>query len=472
VTVLAPRDLALAALRESGRYPGFAERFLEQQFRRASPLGERDRAFTLHLVQGVLRWRLKLDWIVKQSARFPFERIDPPVLDILRLALYQIFFMDRVPDSAAVNEAVKQARKIAPPHITRFVNGLLRNVCRGKDQLAFPDRGEDLVRHLSVRYSYPPWIVDKWIRELGPDGAERLLDAGNRIPLLVVRTNALKVDREGLLERLRREGLEVRPTLFSPEGIVLEKLRGPIHELKSFKDGLFQVQGEAAQVCSHLLGAEPGEWVLDLCAGLGGKTTHLGELMGGRGKIIALDRVRRRLLMLAESAMRLGVDCIRPVVADAGKDLLYLFKRRFDKILVDGPCSGLGVVSKHPDGKWEREEKDVRRLAGVQEKMLNEAAPLLREGGRMLYTVCTISREESEGVVEDFLAAHGEMRLENLGDRVPDWGKPLVDGEGFLRTLPHVHQMDGFFGALFVKKGRSAPTVLRGQTKGDDLWGK
>ena len=231
-------------------------------------------------------------------------------------------------------------------------------------------------------------------------------------------------------------------------------MRGPVHELKSFKDGLFQVQGEAAQVCSHLLGAEPGEWVLDLCAGLGGKTTHLAELMAGRGKIIALDRVRRRLLMLAESATRLGVGCIRPVVADAGKNIHSLFKRTFDKVMVDAPCSGLGVVSRHPDGKWEREKKDVWRLAGVQEKMLNEAAPLLREGGRMLYTVCTISREESEGVVEAFLAEHGGMRLENLRDRTPNWGKPLVDGQGFLRTLPHVHQMDGFFGALFVKKGR------------------
>ena len=447
-----PRDLALAALVDLGDRPGFPERYLEREFHGAQHLNERDRAFTVHLVQGVLRWRLRLDWMIQQSLRFPFKKIEPPILNILRIALYQIFFMDRVPESAAVNEAVKQSMVSGRRHVAGFVNGILRDICRRRDKLTFPDRKNNPVQYLSVFYSYPEWLVVKWIKETGMDFTEQLLSAGNRIPRIVFRVNRLKTDRAALIRLLEEDGVQGVSTRYSPEGIEVQDMKGPVTSLRAFDIGLFQVQGEAAQVCSHLLSPEPGEAVLDLCAGLGGKSTHLAQLMNDKGLILSLDTNHGRLIRLAQSSRRLGIDCIRPIVADAGARLSSLFQYPFDKILIDGPCSGLGIISRHPDGKWIRDKQDIERLTGIQRRILMGAAPLLRRGGKMLYVTCTISQEENEGVVSDFLEENSAMIRENLKDHVPEWGHELIDDRGFLRTFPHVHGMDGFFGALFTKK--------------------
>ena len=447
-----PRNLALNTLNSLDHSPGFTEQFLKHAFQQNQRISEQDRAFVVHLVQGVLRWRLRLDWIIRQTINFSFKKIEPSILNILRIALYQISFMDRVPESAAVNEAVKQTKAIGRDHLAGFVNGILRNICRQKDQVTFPDRENDWINYLSVFYSYPVWLVEKWIRELGLDSTERLLEAGNSIPDLVIRANSLKVDRLGLITRLEKEGVTGRPTPFSPEGIKIEGLKGPINQLSTFKEGQFQVQGEAAQICSHLLFPRSGESFLDLCAGLGGKSTHLAEIMECKGNILALDINHSRLVRLFQSSRRLGIKCIQPIVADAGSHISSLFRYSFDKILIDGPCSGLGVISRHPDGKWARDENDIKRLARIQKNILNKAAPLLQKGGKMLYVTCTISREENEDVVSDFLEHNKGMALENLNDHAPKWGLDLIDDEGFLRTFPHIHGMDGFFGALFIKR--------------------
>ena len=446
-----PRDLALAALNRAGSTQGLQERYLETSFEENPGLSERDRAFIVHLVQGALRWQIRLDWIVKQAVRFPFKNIEPPTLNILRIALYQIFFMDRVPESAAVNEAVKQTKGACNKHVAGFVNGILRHICREKDRISFPDPDRERDLYLSVSYSYPLWLVEKWIRELGPDSAESLLDAGNRIPNMVIRVNTLKTDRQGLLERLNEEGVTGSTSLYSPEGVTLEGLKGPVNRLAAFKEGLFQVQGEAAQIGSHLLCPRPGDSVLDVCAGLGGKSTHLAAIMEDKGFILALDRTRSRLISLLQSSIRLGTGSVKPVVADASGPLSTILKYPFDNILVDGPCSGLGVISKNPDIKLTKRAGDIKRLARLQTTILNQAVHLLRKGGRMLYLTCTISKEENEGVVKGFLETNSEIALENLKITIPEWGLDLIDDNGFFRTLPHIHGMEGFFGALFTK---------------------
>lgn len=447
-----PRNLALTLLNRISPRSPLASDLLEEVFRRNPQLDARDRAFISNLVQGVLRWRLRLDWIIEQFATLPLKKFNPPVLNILRLALYQVYFLDRVPDSAAVNEAVKQAKQANPPRVVSFVNGILRNITRQKDRLEFPDRKRNPLAHLSVFYSFPKWLVEMWIRDWGLRFTESMLSAGNRIPSLNIRANPLKVHRTELIERLSREGVSGRPALYSPQGVLLAPFRGRIDGLSGFKEGLFQVQDQGAQIATHLLGPRPGETILDVCAGFGGKTTHLAELMGDRGEVIALDISRRRLLSLGDNARRLGIQSIRTVAADALKPLSSLFRKKFDRILVDAPCSGLGVISRHPDGKWNRNEADLRRLARMQEKMLHQAAPLLPGGGKLLYLTCTVSSAENEGVVENFLKEDQTMALENIKDHIPEWGLDLVDELGFFRTFPHLHDMDGFFGALFTKK--------------------
>jgi 16S rRNA (cytosine967-C5)-methyltransferase len=443
-----PRDLALGALIRLARDSGFSSNVLDRLFRANRSLDDRDRAFVSQLVQGVIRWRLRLDWIIGGAAHFPLPKIDPRVLDILRLALYQIFFLDRVPESAAVNEAVNQAKAVHAGHVVSFVNGLLRNICRHKDRIAFPDRRKDPVRYLSVYYSYPSWIVEKWVRELGEEEAEALLDAGNRTPPLTGRVNGLKATRSELIRRLEGEGLKAKPTLFSPLGVVIEGLRGRVDQLQAFREGLFQVQDEAAQITSFLLAPSPRSTVLDVCAGHGGKTSHLAELMGNQGNVVALDTNRSRLVTLTENSKRLGIGIVHPAVADAAKDASALFRSSFDRIMVDAPCSGLGVLSRHPDGKWNRSIEDVKRLAGLQSSILNQTAKALKKGGRMLYVTCTVSREENEGVVEAFLRSNRDFVLANLRDQALDWTLDLIDERGFFRALPHRHGTDGFFAAL------------------------
>jgi 16S rRNA (cytosine967-C5)-methyltransferase len=376
-----PRDLALKALNRLSRSPGFSSVVLEDLFRAHRGLDNRDRAFVSQLVQGVLRWRLRLDWIIGKAARFPLRKIDPAVLEILRLALYQIFFLDRVPDSAAVNEAVKQAKAAYPNHIVSFVNGLLRNICRNKQGLAYPGRNTDPVHYLSVHYSYPVWLVEKWISELGSDATEALLEAGNRTPPLVVRVNHLKTGRPALMKHLEEEGLQVKPTRYSPLGLVVEGLRGRVDQLGAFKEGLIQVQDEAAQVASFFLAPVSGSAVLDLCAGFGGKSSHLAAIMGNRGRVVALDTNRHKLVSLATNAKRLGIRIIHAAVADATGDLSALLRLSFDRVLVDAPCSGLGVLSRHPDGKWNRDKERIKSLALLQKSILHRAAGTLKKGG-------------------------------------------------------------------------------------------
>jgi 16S rRNA (cytosine967-C5)-methyltransferase len=446
-----PRDLALHVLEKLSLKPIPSHLYLDDIFSRNKGLTGRDRAFVNHLVLGVLRWRGRLDWIIDQNTAFSTKKISPTVRNILRLALYQILFMDRVPDAAAVNEAVKQVKRGRTRHGTAFVNGLLRTVCRNKEESPLPDRKKSLSRHLAVRYAYPEWLVDKWLKEWGPSFTEKLLDAGNAHPALTLRTNTIRTNRDTLMARLREEGLDAGATSYSPEGIVLQDFRGPIDRLEAFKEGLFQVQGEAAQITGHILSPGPNDHVLDLCAGLGGKTTHLAALMGNEGHIVALDINLKKLGELRSSATRLGIKTVLSVLGDSASPHNMPFRTSFDKILLDAPCSGLGVLSKHPDGKWNRKKEDIDRLSRLQASFLVNAVPLLKSGGHLLYVTCTISRPENEGVVDQVLARCSDLSLLDLKKHLPHWGRDLSDDAGFLRTFPHIHGMEGFFAALFEK---------------------
>jgi len=424
---------------------------LDRLFLQHPELDERDRAFTVNLVQGVCRWRQRLDWVIQQPLQFPFSNIEPPILDILRIALYQIFFMDRVPQSAAVNEAVRQAKEVSRPHVAGFVNGILRKICRQRENIPFPDEKEDPVRYLSVVHSYPRWVAELWVREFGPDAAEQLMKAQNEIPRVEVRTNTLKTDRPGLLARLKGEGVTADAGRYVPEALRIQKLGRDVRDLQSFQEGLFQVQSEAAQACTHLLSPRPGDVVLDICAGLGGKSTHAAQLMGNQGRVVCLDISRDRLIKLIQSARRLASRSVLPVAADGSTGLGNLFRCFFDKIVVDAPCSGLGVISRHPDIKWARDESDVSRVAALQKQILEETLPLLRPGGHLLYVTCTITRDENDDVVAQLMADNKDLVREDLREHVAHWAQALLDDRGYFRTLPHVHGIDGFFGARFVK---------------------
>ncbi len=444
-----PRDLSLEILNRLNHNPAFSNQILKTYLDRCN-LKDKDRAFVVNIVQGVIRWKLRLDWTIRQFLKFPFKKLDPDVLNILRIALYQIFFMDRVPDFAIVNEAVRQAKRKGR-HIASTVNAILRNVCRNKNNITFPDREKEPIKFLSVYYSYPEWLIRKWQKELGYEQTEKLLEAGNRTPYLTIRVNTLKTNREKLMNILVQEGIEeLYPTKYSPVGIIIKRLQRSVAELDSYKKGLFFVQDEASQLCAYILNPKPNDVILDVCAGLGTKSIHIAELIKKKGKIIALDIDPKRLLILAQTLRREGLkNLIYPVAGD-GEKVFSTFKAYFDKILIDAPCSGLGTIMRHPDIKWVKTEKDIKMLSELQKRLLSASAKVLKKGGIMLYTTCTISKEENEMVVEEFLKDHPEMRLINISSNCA-WLKDLEDKHGFFRTYPHIHEMDGFFGAIFCR---------------------
>lgn len=447
-----PRNLALdtlISLEKKGEYTG---NFLDEIFKSNKDLDKRDRAFVSTLVQGVIRWKLRLDWITDRYASIPMKKIDPLILNILRLALYQILFLDRVPESAAVDRAVAQAKEYkGHRHIVSFVNGILRNICRNKGSIIFPDKKKSPEKYLTYFYSFPLWLSERCLNEFGIDFTEQLFEAQNTLPDLNIRSNSLKLSREELIAILADEGINGESTVYPPECILLKDFTGRIEKPASFKKGFFQVQDRAAQIMSWLIMPAPGDSILDVCAGLGGKSTHLIELMNCKGSVTALDKDINRLKTLRENARRLGIENIKTITVDVTKPFSDKLSSKFDKVLVDAPCSGLGTISRHPDIKWNRSEPDIKRLGRMQKSILANSAAVLKRGGTLLYVVCTYTREENKTVVDNFLRSTEDMTLLDLRDHIPEWGMDLIDNDGFFRSYPNVHKMDGFFAALFKK---------------------
>ncbi len=436
-----PRAKALEILRavESG---AFADALIEEARPALTP---RDRAFLLELVYGALRNRSRLDWALDRLSSQPLTSTDPWTRNLLRLGAYQILFLDRVPVSAAVNTSVELAKKRGRK--TGYVNGLLRNLDRQRDGIVWPGP-EDPVKRLSVLHSHPAWLLSRWIDRYGMEATEEALRRNNQPAPLVIRTNSLRTTRGALAALLVEQGAEVRETRYAPAG--LEILTSPgLPALPAFQDGLFMVQDEAAQLVALMLGAMPGDAVLDACAAPGGKAAHLAELMQNRGRITALDIDAVRLDRIRENSRRLNAEIIEPVKADASTYGLG----SYDRVLIDAPCSGLGVLRRHPDGRWNKTEADILVRCRAQAAILANCARLLKPGGSLVYATCTTEPEENEQIIDGFLkASGGAFALDDPRPLLPQAARRLVDSRGFLRTFPAAPEMDGFFGARLVRR--------------------
>jgi len=407
-----------------------------------------DRALTTELVYGVLRRSITLDWIMERFSTVKIKKMETAVQVALRIGLYQIFFLSRVPVRAAVDESVrlvKGARKRG------FVNAVLRRAALEKDNLPWPGPEMDLAQRLSIIYSHPGWMVRRWLRRYGEVEVEALLRANLAPPRRTLRVNTLRISREDLVKKLSGLGLETRGGLYSP--YALDILSGTLPaELAG--EGLFAMQDEASQIVPMLLSPRPGALVLDACAAPGGKTTAMAGIMKNRGRIVAVDRYAGRLAALRRLAKTLGVTIITPIVADSSEAVFRHLKGRlpFEYILLDAPCSGLGVLGRTPDIKLHRKESDIRALAETQKRLLKNMFRLLRPGGRLVYSVCTLEPEETEEIVRWALENSGDISFENARPRLPATCATLVTSVGFLQTMPHRHHMDGFFAAIFTKK--------------------
>ena len=416
----------------------------------SSGLSPRDRALLTELTYGTLRWRGRIDARLIQLLRRPLSSVDPFLRNLLRVALYQLIFLDAIPDYAAVDTAVELAKFHGRGHAAGFVNGVLRSFLRQQQNQpsSKPDPDTAELSMLAKYWSHPQWLVHYWRDYLGANELAALLEANNEEAPLVLRVNGLRTTRESLIEELQHHGVDAVPTRWSPQGIRL-KSNVRVDQLPGFDNGLFQVQGEASQLVSYLLAPRPGERILDACAAPGGKTTHIAEFMQDSGEIIAQDVSQRGLRKLDDNAKRLRLTSIRTVVADASRPVADdLFP--YDRVLVDAPCSGFGTLRSHPEIKWNRNEADVERLSRLQQKILTRAAAQLKAGGILVYSTCTLTAHENEEVVQNFIKNYGNFVLEDVAAHLPEPARNLVR-DGYMLAWPHRHDTDGFFAARFRK---------------------
>jgi 16S rRNA (cytosine967-C5)-methyltransferase len=437
-----PRQAACESLLRIRKEGGFADRLIDNELSGGMLKGP-DRGLYAELVYGVLRRQGTLDHILHQLLEKPMIELDPLALVILRIGLYQLTCLDRIPESAAVNESVNLA-KLITPGTSGLINAVLRNYLRRRGTISFPDINATPSIAIAVRHSQPEWLVEQWIEQLGVAEAQQLAEASSQQPPLTIRVNTLRANRDELLREFEQQGIEALPCRFSPDGIAIAG-RHIIKTLPGFEAGLFAVQDEASQLAGLLLGAEPGERIWDACSAPGGKSCHIAQLMDDRGEIVATDISRSKLTLVQDSIRRLGVGSVSTAVADLHQPDTFP-EGYFDRILLDAPCSGLGVIRRNPEAKWRLFSGDITRLAAVQKTLLKNAAIKLKQGGTLLYSTCSTSEAENELVVEDFLLHHSGFVLENLNDLFPDL-RELIAFYGMFRVWPHRHSMDGFFAA-------------------------
>jgi 16S rRNA (cytosine967-C5)-methyltransferase len=444
-----PRAISLELLDRIEKTDRHLDLLLSEAFKRYRHLTPRDRAFLTELAYGVLRWKGRLDWVIHRYADLSFEKIEPRVLHILRLGLYQILFLTRTPVSAAVNESVELAKKIRGKGGASFVNAILRRVVREKDSIAYPSIEADPAAYGAVVESYPEWAVRRWIAQWGVEKTLLFCREMNRIASLTLRTNTLRISRDTLIQRLREKGLSPVATTFSEEGILLEDAP-PVSELPFLGEGLYVIQDEASQLVCQVLDPKPGEIILDACAAPGGKTTHMAQRMRNEGGIYALDVTKEKLKRVREATERLGITIVKTLWGDAAKPLPVKADLVFDRVLADVPCSGYGTLRKNPDLKWRRQKEDIERLARLQLSILQNISRYVKAEGILVYSTCTVFREENEDVVETFLRQKPEFQLEPVS-LVQGRLKDLSSGN-YLKTFPESRGMDGFFVARLKKR--------------------
>lgn len=436
------RGTAVKILNRIERTDSYLEKLLDNEMR-DSDLSGNDKALLYEIVHGVVRWMGRLDWVLNGFYKGTFSKGIPNLKNALRVALYQILFLDRVPDHASVNEAVDFIKKLHGQRPADLTNAVLRNIIRSKNGIRYPDAEEDLPGYLAAFYSHPTWMIKRWLERFGREDTEALMNANNERPFLTLKVNSLKVNTREFQSLLNSVNLKFTQGKYLPEFFKLHNLSN-ITQWQYFNEGYFYIQDESTGLACRLLDAQPEMRVLDLCAAPGGKTSYLADMMNNKGEITALDRYDSRLDILRKNINRLGVTNVKTIETDA----LEFESEPFDKILVDVPCSGTGTLSKKPDIKWKKDLFDIRKLNELQYNLLNKAASLLKVEGHLVYSTCSIEEEENYDIVSKFLKNNNNYKLVDASSMYPP---ELLNGKGCIQTLPHKHGLDGAFATKFIR---------------------
>jgi 16S rRNA (cytosine967-C5)-methyltransferase len=442
------RSLAVKILTRVERTDSYLDKLIDYEIR-TEVLNDYDKSLLNEICHGVIRWMRRLDWFLNGFYRGNWEKCTPEIKNTLRVALYQILFLNKIPDFAAVNEAVEFIKKISTQKHADVVNGLLRTIIRTKNDLVYPTREIDEVKYLGIMQSHPNWMVKRWIQRFGFDDAVLLAEANNKRPILTLRVNTLKTSKEQVLKRFDEKSIVYRTCRYIDYFVTL-RLMSKIYLDEDFLSGMYTVQDESAGLAAVLLRPDVNDVILDMCAAPGGKSTHIAQLLGNKGKIYSVDKYDAKINMMRSTAERLGITNIEFFQDDAGdfqNDALKSMK--FDKILLDAPCSGLGVLSKKPEIRWKREMEDILALSEIQKRFLTGAAAYLKPGGVIVYSTCSTEQEENMDIVNDFLVKNPDFMIDSASKYV---NRDLVNAEGCIETFPHKHGIDGSFAARLVRK--------------------
>lgn len=440
------REIALDILTAVQKNKAYSNLSLNHAIKE-SELSSKDVGLLTELVYGTIQREMTLDYYITPFIKNP-KKMQPWVLSLLKMTVFQMQYLDRVPDRAAIHEAVEIAKKRGHRGVASLVNGVLRSIQRE----GVPDISaiKDPLERISISTSHPLWLVKQWAQQFGLEKTEQMCEENLHAPVQTARVNSLKTTREEVLKILAEEGFSAEPSLLNEDGI--RSLRGNLALSDAYKNGLISIQDESSMLVAHAVSPNGEEMVLDSCAAPGGKTTHMGERMENEGKIIALDLHAHKTKLIDEQAMRLGLSNIETRQMDARKIAEFFEPQTFDKILVDAPCSGLGVLKRKPDAKYTKTEADLHSLSAIQLTILRKVSGLVKAGGTITYSTCTVGREENEAIIDAFLEENKEFERDlTLASRLPEAVKPYVN-ENTVQILPQYFGSDGFFIASIRRK--------------------
>ncbi len=440
------REIALRVLYEINEQGAYSNISLNRNI--DYEVSSLDDALIREIVYGVLENKLFIDWVFSSFSKIKFKKISPYIKEIIRMGIYQIMFMDRIPDSAAVNESVKLAKKYGHKGSYGFVNGLLRNVTRNKDNIKLPDKEKNSKEYLSIKYSHPKWMIDTWVDEFGYEFTQDICIANNTKPNLNIRVNTIKTTKEELIELLNQKGFIVHKAKYANDGLIIDNPT-KITETDEFKRGLFQIQDESSMLVTQIMDPKEGSIVIDVCSAPGGKTTHIAQCMNNKGKIIARDVYEHKLNLIEDNCKRLGIEIIETQLYNALKVDEELIEKA-DYCLVDAPCSGLGLLRRKPDIKWNKQQDNVDEIINLQYQILVNGSKYVKRNGILIYSTCTINRDENINLVNKFLKENTDFKFASFKGLVNNIDNGM-DNEGYIELFPNIHGTDGFFIAKMIK---------------------